>query len=242
MRIIPAMDIIKGKVVRLKGGDFQQATFYDKEPVQWARDLEAAGIQSLHFVDLDGAKQGTPQNLDVLQQINRSTSLQIDVGGGLRNRDSIENVLKTGAAQITAGSVAVSEPETVLSWLDEFGPSRIILGLDLRDGYVATHGWQEKSDLHWRNFLDSYYEKGLRKVICTDIQRDGNLEGPALSLYRDILSTFPDLHLIASGGISSREDLEELKRAGLSGAIVGKALYEGNIGLNEITELNKSKR
>jgi phosphoribosylformimino-5-aminoimidazole carboxamide ribotide isomerase len=237
VRIIPAIDIIDGKCVRLSQGDYAQKTVYNENPLEVAKQFEAAGLRHLHLVDLDGAKARKVVNWKVLEAIVTNTGLKVDFGGGLRTTEDVRKVLECGAAQITAGSIAVSDRDTVLQWLTEFGAERIILGADAKDGRIATHGWLDDSGLDVLRFIDDYHRAGIRYVVCTDIAKDGMLQGPSTELYQRILAANKDVSLIASGGVSSIQDLRELKVAGLEAAIVGKAIYEGRITLKELSEL-----
>ena len=237
MRIIPAIDIIDGKCVRLSQGDYAQKTVYNENPLEVAKQFEAAGMRHLHLVDLDGAKARKVINWKVLEAIVANTGLNVDFGGGLRTTEDVRKVLECGAAQITAGSIAVSDRETVLQWLTEFGAERIILGADAKDGRIATHGWLDDSGLDVLRFIDDYHRAGIRYVVCTDIAKDGMLQGPSTELYQRILAANKEVSLIASGGVSSIQNLHELKAAGLEAAIVGKAIYEGRITLKELSEL-----
>ncbi len=227
MTVIPAIDLIGGACVRLTGGDYARQTTYNSDPVAQAQLFEDQGYTHLHLVDLDGAKAGYVVNLQVLADITRHTGLHVDFGGGVRDSEQLQRVLDAGARQVTAGSIAVSAPATVLDWLDRFGPDTIILGMDVREDWVAVHGWQEKSALAWPSFLADYRRAGVRRVVCTDVSRDGMLSGPALELYRQILEKAPELELVASGGIRGRADLDDCAEVGCAAAIVGKALYEG---------------
>ena len=231
MLTIPAIDIIAGKCVRLTGGDYAQQTTYNDDPVAQARAFERAGFTHLHLVDLDGAKASRVVNIEVLENIAKHTSLRIDFGGGVKTSEQLARVLDAGAAQVTAGSIAVKDPATVLRWLDTYGPEVIILGMDVLGARVAVHGWQEKSALDWPKFLADYRSAGARRVICTDVSRDGMMSGPALELYGQILEQAPGVELVASGGIRSIADLEACAKTGCAGAIVGKAIYEGAIDL-----------
>ena len=230
MTTIPAIDIIGGRVVRLTGGDYAQQTTYSDDPVATARAFAEAGYTHLHLVDLDGAKAGRIVNLAVLEGITAATDLHVDFGGGVRDTEQLERALAAGARQVTAGSIAVKDPGTVLAWLERFGPEVVILGMDVRGSRVAVHGWEEKSALDWPKFLADYRRAGVRRVICTDVSRDGMLTGPALDLYREILEQEPGIELVASGGIRDRADLAACAELGCAGAIVGKALYEGRLG------------
>lgn len=235
MRIIPAIDIIEGKCVRLSKGDYETKKIYSENPLEMARQFEGHGIEFLHLVDLDGAKSGHIVNYQVLEELASKTSLKIDFGGGVKADEDLVMAFECGAAQVTAGSVAVRNPDRVVSWLENFGPQRIILGADVNQGKIALQGWTETSDFELRPFLQEYIEKGVQSVICTDISKDGMLQGPATSLYREVLSIFPSISLIASGGVTSMKDIEDLAGVGCEGAIVGKAIYEGRISLKELS-------
>lgn len=236
MRIIPAIDILNGKCVRLSKGDYNQQTIYNEDPVEVALTMEAHGIQFLHVVDLDGARSRHIVNHKILQEITTRTNLKTDFGGGIKSDTDAAIAFDCGAEQVTAGSIAVTNPETVLKWLDRYGPGKIILGADCLDSMVATHGWLEHSALDVTAFIVDYADKGIQQVICTDIAKDGMLEGPSLQLYKGILSSVK-IKLIASGGITSLQDLQQLKEAGCSGAIIGKAIYENRISLKELSTL-----
>lgn len=229
MRIIPAIDISEGKAVRLRQGDYDRKTEYFEDPLDAARQFEAAGLKYLHVVDLDGAKARRIVNLPVLERLVTNTQLQIDFGGGIASRADLEAALQAGAKQVTVGSLAARDPETFLSWLEEFGPERLILGADAREGRIAVSGWLESTDLEVEAFVKRFYQAGVRYVVCTDIARDGMLSGPAIGLYRRLLQENPGLKLVASGGIRGTEDLQELQAAGLDGAIVGRAVYESGL-------------
>lgn len=241
MKIIPAIDIINGQCVRLSQGDYNRKKVYNENPVEVAKDFEQHGITHLHLVDLDGAKSKQVVNIDVLEQISTQTKLNVDFGGGVKSDSDLKKVLKAGAQQITAGSIAVKNPKKVKSWINDYGSEKIILGADVKNKKIAINGWTEESELLIFDFLQDFYGAGIRYVICTDISKDGMLEGASIDLYREILQRFPDLKLIASGGVSNMEDLVELSEAGLYGAIVGKAIYEGKISLEEIKTFNKSQ-
>jgi phosphoribosylformimino-5-aminoimidazole carboxamide ribotide isomerase len=241
MKIIPAIDIIDGKCVRLSQGDYDRKTVYSEDPLSIAKDFEENSISHLHLVDLDGAKSKKVVNLDVLQKIASNTNLHIDFGGGVKSEEDLKKVFDSGAKQVTAGSIAVTEPETVENWVRKYGAEKIILGADVKDQKIAINGWKEESELFIFDFLKKYYDIGIRYVICTDISKDGMLQGASIDLYKEILFRFPDLHLIASGGVSSMEELVELEAAGLYGAIVGKAIYEGKISLEQIRTFNKTR-
>jgi len=237
MEIIPAIDIIDGQCVRLTKGDYGQVTRYSDDPAQVACDFELAGISRLHVVDLDGAKARHVVNIDTLRNITSATGLSVDFGGGVKTREDLELVLAAGAKQVTAGSIAVSDKAEVKKWIEEFGPNKIILGADVLDGKVMVSGWQESSGEELMDFLNYYVQLGIQYVICTDISKDGVLAGPSFELYEAIQLRFPTLHLIASGGVSGKDDLIRLKRQGLYGAIVGKAFYEGRLTLEELTTI-----
>ncbi len=233
MKIIPAIDIIDGKCVRLSKGDYDTKKIYHENPLDIAKEYEANGIQYLHLVDLDGAKAKTIKNLKTLEILASQTNLIIDFGGGIKTRESLESAFNAGANQVTIGSVAVENPEMCIEWIKEFGAERLILGADCLDRKVKTSGWLENSDLDVIDFIQSYQKKGIKDVICTDISKDGMLEGPSFKLYKEILDQCK-VSLIASGGISSIQDLDDLKELRCSGAIIGKALYEEKITLKEL--------
>ena len=233
MKIIPAIDIIDGKCVRLSKGDYDTKKIYHENPLYIAKEYEANGIQYLHLVDLDGAKAKTIKNLKTLEILASETNLIIDFGGGIKTRESLEIAFNAGANQVTIGSIAVENPEMCEEWIKEFGAERLILGADCLDRKVKTSGWLENSNLDVIDFIQSYQKKGITDVICTDISKDGMLEGPSFELYKEILSQCEN-SLIASGGISSIQDLENLKELRCSGSIIGKALYEGKITLKEL--------
>ena len=236
MEIIPAIDIINGKCVRLTQGDYDQKKEYDQSPLEIAKQLESHGIRRLHLVDLDGAKQKKVINLSILEAIATETDLHIDFGGGVQSDEDLQRVFSAGAQQVTGGSIAVRQPDTFLNWLDQYGSEKIILGADAKNRRIAVHGWQEQTDWDVLDFIKHYHAKGIKYVICTDVAKDGLLQGPSLELYQNILQELPELKLIASGGVTTVNDLQELQDAGLYGAIVGKALLEGRIKLNELRE------
>ena len=233
MRIIVALDIIGGKCVRLTRGDFSTKRIYNENPVEVARQIEDSGLNYLHLVDLDGARNMKIENISVLEKIAGKTNLKIDFGGGIRSIVDLKTILNSGAQQVTVGSIAESAPALFLEWLIELGPEKIILGADCINGKISTGGWTEKSDKDIISFISDYKSHGVKYTICTDIDKDGMLQGPSKELYKDILSQV-DINLIASGGISSVEDIEDLKKAGCEGAIIGKAVYEGKLTLNEL--------
>ncbi|SCM57976.1 MULTISPECIES: 1-(5-phosphoribosyl)-5-[(5-phosphoribosylamino)methylideneamino]imidazole-4-carboxamide isomerase [Petrimonas] len=233
MRIIPAIDIIDGKCVRLTKGDYSTRKVYNEDPVEVAKAFEASGIGYLHLVDLDGAKSNHIVNKDVLRKIATATSLQVDFGGGIKSDEDLRIAFENGAAQVTAGSIAARNPDLFLKWLDQYGADKIILGADSHGRKIATHGWQQESDLDVVDFIAGYERKGVSFVICTDISKDGMLQGTSIELYAEILQA-TGVKLIASGGITSIDDLKAVKALGCEGAIIGKALYEGKIELNEL--------
>ena len=233
MKIIPAIDIIDGKCVRLSKGDYDTKKIYHENPLDIAQEFEANGIRYLHVVDLDGAKAKTIKNLKTLEILAAKTALIIDFGGGIKTRQYLENAFNAGASQVTMGSIAVEKPEICAEWLQEFGAEKLILGADCLNRKVKTSGWLTESDLDVLDFIRDYQKKGFQSVICTDISKDGMLQGPSFELYKEILNQ-TKIDLIASGGISSIEDVEELKNIGCAGAIIGKALYEGKISLKDL--------
>ncbi|MCW0481221.1 1-(5-phosphoribosyl)-5-[(5-phosphoribosylamino)methylideneamino]imidazole-4-carboxamide isomerase [Gaoshiqia sediminis] len=232
--IIPAIDLIDAKCVRLSQGDYNQKTVYNENPLEVAKMFEDAGITRLHLVDLDGAKAKHIVNYKVLESIASKTSLVIDFGGGLKSDKDLRIAFESGAQMVTGGSIAVKDRETFLSWIETYGPDKIILGADAKDKKIAVSGWQEVSELPILDFIESYTSRGIRKVISTDIARDGMLTGPSIDLYKEILEQFPNLELIASGGIASMNDIHELNEMGVPGVITGKAIYENKISLEEI--------
>lgn len=234
MRIIPAIDIIDGKCVRLSQGDYNTSKIYNENPLEVARQFQDHGIEYLHLVDLDGAKSKHIVNHKVLEKIASGTDLKIDFGGGLKSDKDLEIAFNSGASQITGGSIAVKHPETFLSWLEKFGNEKIILGADAKNEKVAVSGWQEDSKEDLLPFIKKYNQKGVQYVICTDIAKDGMLQGPSFQLYEKILEELPGLKLIASGGIAEFDDLPKLQEIGCEGAILGKAIYEGRISLKQL--------
>jgi phosphoribosylformimino-5-aminoimidazole carboxamide ribotide isomerase len=233
MEIIPAIDIIDGKCVRLTQGDYDQKTIYNENPLEVAKAFEGAGLKRLHLVDLDGAKEGAVKNWAVLQQIAASTNLSIDFGGGIKQDKDLKIVFESGAAYATIGSLAVKQREVFVSWLKDYGADKFLLGADVKSEKIAVAGWLETSEIGIFDFLNDYVGEGIQQVFCTD----GKLEGPSIDLYQKIIEKFPSLWFIASGGVSSMEDLHALKAIGCSGAIVGKAIYEGRIQLHELKYL-----
>ena len=240
IRIIPAIDIMSGKCVRLTKGDYATAKSYSDNPVEVARMFMDAGLDSLHIVDLDGARASSPQDLDVLESIASATGLEREWGGGIKDRESLGKVLGSGAARAICGSIAVTDTEEFSGWLQEYGPDRIVLGADARDGKIATHGWLQESDLTVARLVEMYIPYGLQRVICTDIACDGMLQGPSFSLYSALQQQFPKIRFTASGGIGAISDIIALDRMGLDSVIVGKALYEDRISLDEIRRYLKN--
>ena len=241
LELIPAIDIIAGQCVRLTRGDYAAKTVYDADPVAVACRLEQQGFHRLHVVDLDGAKARHVVNVDVLRAITSATRLVVDFGGGIKSDDDLRETFSAGAAMVTVGSVAATEPDLMERWLAAYGPDRFILGADVRQGRLAINGWLDHSDTDLIDFIRHYHRLGLRRVLCTDIDRDGMLSGPAIDLYRSLLDAFPDLALIASGGVSSNADLETLDAAGVPAVVFGKAYYEGRLDLSRLLASDHSK-
>ena len=239
IEIIPAIDIIEGKCVRLSQGDYAQKTVYNENPLEVAKMFENAGINRLHLVDLDGAKAKHVVNYKVLEKISAGTNLVIDFGGGLQSDEDLKIAFNSGASMITGGSIAVKEKEIFLQWLKNYGSGKVILGADAKDGKIAVSGWQEATELGVVDFIAQFYSEGIQKVISTDISRDGMLSGPSFELYAEILETLPNVEIIASGGIASMEDIYKLAEMGVPGVITGKAIYEGRISLKEIERYNQ---
>jgi len=235
MQIIPAIDLIDGKCVRLTKGDYNAMKEYSSDPVEVARQFEGAGIKRLHLVDLDGAKASHVVNIDVLRKICQNTSLQVDFGGGVKTEEDLNKVFDAGAQQATAGSIAAKDPDKVKQWIQDHGSDRIILGADVLDEKVMVSGWQQSSGLDLFDFLQNFLEAGARWVICTDISKDGVMAGPSFELYTKITDRFSDINLIASGGVTTMSDLEQLKANKLYGAIIGKAYYEGKLSLQQLS-------
>ena len=238
MQIIPAIDIIEGKCVRLTEGDYAQKKIYNENPLEVAKAFEGIGLMRLHLVDLDGAKAGEVVNWKVLEKIANQTQLKIDFGGGIKTEATLKTVLDTGAKYATIGSLAVKSPEIFQEWIARFGAKVFMLGADVFEEKIAIGGWLEKTNITVFDFMKLYMSKGIKQIFCTDIQKDGKLEGPSIELYQKILEQFPSLHLIASGGVSSLDDLIELEEIGCSAAIVGKAIYENKITINELASFN----
>lgn len=234
MEIIPAIDLINGQCVRLSAGDFARQTTYDFDPVAVAQRFADAGLRRLHLVDLDGARAGRPVNLAVLEAIASRTSLDIDAGGGIQTDEALAQVLSAGAAHATAGSLAVREPETVRRWLAHHGADAIFLGADYKGEHILINAWADQSALTLAGFITYYLAAGARTFICTDVSKDGLLQGPALGKYKELVQQFPEARFVASGGVTTVADLEALAEAGMHGAIIGKALYEGSIALPDL--------
>lgn len=239
MDIIPSFDLLDGKLVRLRQGDFEQKTEYAASPLELAQELEAAGIRRLHMVDLDGARSGRLANLHILTEVAAHTRLQIDYGGGLRSIPALKQVWDAGAMLFSVGSVALLAQDEFSAWMEKFGPDRFLVGADLRDGLLAVHGWKDQTTVTIFDFLTKMHQMGIRQVSVTDIERDGEMSGPAIELYQDIVKEFPDIQIVASGGIRNVADLEELNAAGCSGAIVGKAFFEDKIPLQYFRVFSK---
>ena len=234
IEIIPAIDLIEGKCVRLTKGDYGQKTVYDDNPLEVAKRLEAHGIKRLHLVDLDGAKSKHVTNHHILRNICKETKLTVDFGGGIKTQEDLDKVFDAGAAMATAGSIAVTNPETVWQWIEHYGPHRLVLGADVRNNKVSINGWTTDSQQELIPFLRNYISRGIRNILCTDINRDGMMQGPNTTLYKQIMKEFPHCHLIASGGISGNADIEQLNQAGIPAVVFGKALYEGKINLDTL--------
>ena len=224
IELIPAIDIIDGKCVRLTKGDYDTKKIYNEDPVSVAKEFEAHGIRRLHVVDLDGARSKHIVNDKVLQRIARETNLVIDFGGGIKTDEDVARAFEAGAHMITIGSIAVTDPERSMEWLHKYGPEHIVLGADVRNGRVSINGWKEDSQEELVPFLDRYLSEGMRNVLCTDISKDGMLQGPAIALYREVMEHYPDCHLIASGGVSSMDDIRALEAAGIPAVVFGKAI------------------
>lgn len=234
IELIPAIDIIHGQCVRLTKGDYDAKKVYSNDPVEVARHFEELGFRRLHIVDLDGAKSKHIVNDRVLRAITQATRLTVDFGGGIKTEEDIRKAFDAGAAMVTVGSIAVTHPELFLSWLEQFGADRLILGADVRNGKVSINGWKEDSTEDLTTFLKKYIRHGVKNVLCTEISKDGTLQGPAFELYRDIMRAYPQLHLIASGGVSSADDIRQLDREGIPAVVFGKAFYEGRIDISRL--------
>lgn len=239
MRIIPAIDIIDGSCVRLTQGDYNQKKVYNENPLDVAQTFEAAGLRYLHLIDLDGAKAGKVTNWKVIEDITTRTGLTVDFGGGIKTTDELSRLFDYGIAQVNIGSMAVTNPDMIAEWIETFGSDKIILSADVKAEKIAISGWQENSLIAITDFLKDYVRRGIEYVTCTDISTDGMLIGPNIDLYKKILLSFPQLNLIASGGVSSMDDLYELKQIGVDGVIVGKAIYEERVRLDELANINR---
>lgn len=235
MYIIPAIDLIDGKAVRLTQGDYRQKTEYNARPLEVARQFEDAGLTRLHLVDLDGAREKRVINWKVLELIASKTRLHVDFGGGVQSDDDLRMVFECGAKQVTGGSIAVKQPDVLERWLSQHGPAKIILGADAKNEKIAVSGWEEGTDVWVYDFVENWVDAGIQYVISTDVAKDGLLQGPSFDLYRNLQDRFPDLNIIASGGVSNMSDIEMLADLEIYGVIVGKAIYEGRVALKELT-------
>ena len=234
IELIPAIDIIDGKCVRLTKGDYGQKKVYNENPVEVAQHFESLGFKRLHVVDLDGAKSKHIVNDGVLRAITAATSLVVDFGGGIKTEEDIEKAFDAGAAMVTVGSIAVTNPQLFLNWIEQYGAEKLILGADVRNGKISINGWKEDSSEDLLPFLKQYTDKGVRNVLCTEISKDGTLQGPAIELYQQIMKAYPDMHLIASGGVSCNDDIRALETADIPAVVFGKAFYEGKIKVEEL--------
>lgn len=234
IELIPAIDIINGQCVRLTKGDYNQKKVYNNNPVEVAIHFEELGFKRLHVVDLDGAKSKHIVNDGVLKEITKATNLTVDFGGGIKTKNDIEKAFEAGASMVTIGSVAVTNRQLFLEWIEMYGAERLILGADVRNGKISINGWKEDSSEELLPFLKQYVDKGVRNVLCTEISKDGTLQGPATNLYKDIMKAYPQMHLIASGGVSSNEDITDLNNAGIPAVVFGKAFYEGKIDIKSL--------
>jgi phosphoribosylformimino-5-aminoimidazole carboxamide ribotide isomerase len=234
IELIPAIDIINGKCVRLTKGDYSQKTVYRDSPTDVAKEFEDLGFRRLHVVDLDGAKSKHIVNIAALRGITENTKLTVDFGGGIKTDDDLQQAFEAGASMVTVGSVAVTYPELFAEWLGKYGDDRIILGADVRNGNISINGWKEDSDKALLTYLAQYVDMGVKNVLCTEISKDGTLSGPALELYSELMKAYPTLHLIASGGVSSLDDIQALNDAGTPAVVFGKAIYEGKINMKEL--------
>ena len=238
IELIPAIDIIDGQCVRLTKGDYDQKTVYRDSPAEVAKEFEQLGFKRLHVVDLDGAKSKHIVNSPVLSRITTETQLTVDFGGGIKTDEDIEKAFAAGASMVTVGSIAVTQPELFMGWLAKYGADRMILGADVRNGKISINGWKEDSTEDLLPFLKKYIEAGVKTVLCTEISKDGTLQGPAIELYKEVMAAYPQLHLIASGGVSSIDDIRALDAAGIPAVVFGKAIYEGRIDLRELRVKN----
>lgn len=234
IEIIPAIDVIDGKCVRLSQGDYETKKIYNESPVEVAKEFEANGIKRLHMVDLDGAKAGKIVNIKTLEAVASQTSLEIDFGGGIKTTKDVESVLNAGATFFNIGSIAVKQPELVETWIQQFGAEKVLLGADVKDENIMISGWLQSANINIIDYISAYINRGITNIFCTDISKDGLLQGASVNLYKKILTAFPKLNLIASGGVSVMEDVDELNTIGCSGVIIGKALYEGRIQISQL--------
>jgi phosphoribosylformimino-5-aminoimidazole carboxamide ribotide isomerase len=239
MTIIPAIDIVDGKCVRLTEGDYSQQKIYNENPLEVAKQFEDAGLKRLHLVDLDGAKAGAVKNWKVLETIAGKTSLVIDFGGGIKTEVDVKIVFDSGAALATVGSIAIKNEDEFVKWLLQFGTDKFLLGADVKNEKIAVGGWIETTDIWIYDFIEKYINHGVRQIFCTDVSKDGRLEGPATDLYKSITMKFPELYFIASGGVSSMKDLDDLQQAGCHAAIIGKAIYENRVSLKDLKLFNQ---
>jgi phosphoribosylformimino-5-aminoimidazole carboxamide ribotide isomerase len=237
MEIIPAIDMIDAKCVRLTFGDFNQKKIYNEDPLEVAKEFEDAGIKRLHLVDLDGAKSGKIVNYKTLEKITSKTNLRVDFGGGLNSNDDLKIAFECGAKMVTGGSIAVKNPQVITQWLSEYGAEKIILGADVKNNKIAIKGWQEESELTINELIESYQANGISKIICTDISKDGAMIGPSFDLYKGLQEQYPEQNFIASGGVTTLDDVIKLKEMNMFGAIIGKAIYEGTIKLSDLSKL-----
>jgi phosphoribosylformimino-5-aminoimidazole carboxamide ribotide isomerase len=234
IELIPAIDIIDGQCVRLTKGDYNQKKVYNDDPLTVAKEFEKIGFKRLHMVDLDGARSKHIVNNEILRRVTAETSLIVDFGGGIKSEEDIVKAFESGASMITVGSIAVTQPELFIQWMEKYGPEKMILGADVRNGMISINGWKKDSQISLLPFLKQYVEAGVKNVLCTEISKDGTLQGPAVTLYKEIMSAYPKLHLIASGGVSRKEDIDELESEGIPAVVFGKAIYEGRINLKEL--------
>lgn len=235
IELIPAIDLIEGKCVRLTKGEYESKKVYADDPVAIASEFEQLGFKRLHLVDLDGAKSKHVVNDQVLRDITSHTQLTVDFGGGIKTDEDIEKVFDAGATLVTIGSISVTNPERYMEWLERYGSEHIILGADIRNGFISINGWKEDSNIQLTDFLKRYMEVGTKNVLCTDISKDGMLQGTATNLYKDVMKAYPNCHLIASGGVSGMQDIEELDAAGIPAVVFGKAIYEGRLDMKELS-------
>jgi len=238
MEIIPAIDIIDGKCVRLTHGDYSKKKIYNEHPLEVALEFQDAGISRLHLVDLDGAKAGSIKNWKVLEQIAGKTSLVIDFGGGIKSEKDVRIVFNSGAALATVGSMAVKEQDVFLEWIKHFGAEKFFLGADVKGELITINGWTENTEINVFDFIQEQVDHGINQIFCTDVSKDGALAGPSIELYSDIVQKFPQLHFVASGGVSGMDDIIHLQEVGCSGVIIGKAIYEGRILLSDLQRIN----